>query len=87
MGAGCFFETMEKISYLGQEIVRWRVGQSTFLASPEKGARLMNWNVELGDGSVRDAWLAQPSGLALADGTLYFADSETQSACVPAKLL
>ena len=45
---------MEKISYLGQEIVRWRVGQSTFLASPEKGARLMNWNVELGDGSVRD---------------------------------
>ena len=45
---------MEKISYLGQTITRWTVGQSTFLALPEKGARLMNWNVTLGDGSVRD---------------------------------
>src|SRR5438876_893608 len=45
---------MEKISYLGQTIVRWRVGNSTFLALPEKGARLMNWNLQLGDGSVRD---------------------------------
>lgn len=33
----------------------------------------------LTDGSVHDAWLAQPSGLALADGTLYFADSETSA--------
>ena len=31
-----------------------RVGQSTFLALPEKGARLMNWNLTLADGSVRD---------------------------------
>lgn len=45
---------MEKISYLGQTLTRWRVGQSTFLALPEKGARLMNWNITLGDGSVRD---------------------------------
>jgi len=45
---------VEKISYLGQTIVRWRVGQSTFLALPERGARLMNWNLTLGDGSVRD---------------------------------
>ena len=45
---------MEKITYLGQTIVRWQVGASTFLALPEKGARLMNWNVTLGDGSVRD---------------------------------
>lgn len=33
---------------------RWQVGHSTFLALPERGARLMNWNVTLGDGSVRD---------------------------------
>jgi galactose mutarotase-like enzyme len=45
---------VEKISYLGHTLTRWRVGSSTFLAYPEKGARLMNWNVTLGDGSVRD---------------------------------
>lgn len=31
------------------------------------------------DGRHTDAWLAQPSGLALGDGVLYFADSETSS--------
>jgi galactose mutarotase-like enzyme len=45
---------MEKIPYLGRTLTRWRVGPSTFLAMPEKGARLMNWNLTLGDGSVRD---------------------------------
>jgi galactose mutarotase-like enzyme len=45
---------MEKVSHLGHTLTRWRVGQSTFLAFPEKGARLMNWNLTLGDGSVRD---------------------------------
>lgn len=54
---------MEKISYLGHTLTRWRVGQSTFLALPELGARLMNWNVTLGDGSVRDVlyWPEQTS--------------------------
>jgi galactose mutarotase-like enzyme len=45
---------MEKVSYQGHTLTRWRVGQSTFLALPEIGARLMNWNLTLGDGSVRD---------------------------------
>ncbi|HUG11689.1 MAG TPA: aldose epimerase [Opitutaceae bacterium] len=45
---------MEKLPYLGKEIGRWQSGPSTFLAMPEAGARLMNWNVTLGDGSVRD---------------------------------
>ncbi len=45
---------MEKVSYQGQTLTRWRVGNSTFLALPEKGARLINWNIALGDGSVRD---------------------------------
>jgi galactose mutarotase-like enzyme len=45
---------MEKIPYLGHTLTRWRVGQSTFLALPEKGARLMNWHLTLADGSVRD---------------------------------
>jgi galactose mutarotase-like enzyme len=54
---------MEKIPYFGQNLIRWRVGGSTFLALPEKGARLMNWNIELGDGSVRDVvyWPEIPS--------------------------
>jgi galactose mutarotase-like enzyme len=45
---------MEKIPYLGHTLARWQVGPSTFLALPEKGARLMNWHLTLGDGSVRD---------------------------------
>jgi galactose mutarotase-like enzyme len=45
---------MEKIPYLGQTLIRWRAGGSTFVALPEKGARLMNWNIAMGDGSVRD---------------------------------
>jgi galactose mutarotase-like enzyme len=45
---------MEKIPYFGQTLLRWSVGDSTFLALPERGARLMNWNIAMGDGSVRD---------------------------------
>lgn len=45
---------MEKIAYLGTELRRWQVGRSIFLALPERGARLMNWHVELADGSMRD---------------------------------
>lgn len=45
---------MERIDYLGAEIGSWKVGNSTFLAWPEHGARLMNWHLELADGSFRD---------------------------------
>ncbi len=45
---------MEKVPYLGETLTRWNVGSSTFLALPERGARLMHWHVTLGDGSVRD---------------------------------
>jgi len=45
---------MERIPYLGHTIFKWQVGASSFLALPEMGARLMNWNVTLGDGSIRD---------------------------------
>lgn len=45
---------METITYHGQTLTRWRVGQSSFLAWPEKGARLLNWNLTHADGSVRD---------------------------------
>jgi galactose mutarotase-like enzyme len=45
---------MERINYLGEELCRWKVGASTFLAWPEHGARLMNWNLQLADGSIRD---------------------------------
>lgn len=45
---------MESVPYLGNTLTRWRVGSSTFLAMPERGARLMNWHVTHADGSVRD---------------------------------
>ncbi len=45
---------METIEFKGQTIRKWSVGNSTFLALPEKGARLMNWHIRLADGSVRD---------------------------------
>jgi galactose mutarotase-like enzyme len=45
---------MEKAPYLDSTLTRWAVGNSTFLAMPEKGARLMNWNLKLPDGSFRD---------------------------------
>ena len=57
-GARTEFTTglMEQISYLGKSLTRWQVGKSTFLAWPEKGARLMSWNHQLGDwfGARRD---------------------------------
>jgi galactose mutarotase-like enzyme len=45
---------MESVIYQNQEIKRWDVGPSTFLALPEKGARLLNWHLNMSDGSVRD---------------------------------
>ena len=45
---------MNRLQYGGKEIRRWEIGPSSFLAAPESGARLMNWNITLGDGSVRD---------------------------------
>lgn len=45
---------MEKVPYLGHTLTRWQVGSSTFLALPERGARLMNWHVTHGDGSLRE---------------------------------
>ncbi len=54
---------MEKVPYQGQTLTRWEVGPSTFLALPEKGARLMNWHLTLADGTVRDVvyWPEVPS--------------------------
>ncbi|MEX2045023.1 MAG: aldose epimerase [Opitutus sp.] len=57
---------MEKVTYQGQTLTRWCVGNSTFLALPEKGARLMNWAITLGDGSVRDV-LHWPEDANFAD--------------------
>ncbi len=45
---------METINYQGETLHKWIIGPSTFLAYPEKGARLMNWNLSYADGSVRD---------------------------------
>ncbi|WOO42104.1 hypothetical protein [Rubellicoccus peritrichatus] len=45
---------METIEVEGKQIRKWKVGASTFLAWPEAGSRLMNWHVQMADGSIRD---------------------------------
>ncbi|MGJ8637813.1 MAG: aldose 1-epimerase [Opitutaceae bacterium] len=45
---------METIDYNGVQLHRWNCGPSSFLARPEAGARLMNWNLRMSDGSFRD---------------------------------
>lgn len=42
------------VPYLGETLHRWSIGRSTFLAAPERGARLMHWGIELPDGTDRD---------------------------------
>ncbi len=45
---------MEEVEYLDGVIRRWQIGGSSFLAWPERGARLMNWNIAYADGTFRD---------------------------------
>ncbi|MFP4157553.1 MAG: aldose epimerase [Opitutales bacterium] len=45
---------MEIVEHQGLKLHRWQCGPSTYLARPELGARLMNWNLRMADGSVRD---------------------------------
>ena len=45
---------MQPVPYLGHTIRRWQIGNSTYLAWPEQGARLMHWHHERADGSLRD---------------------------------
>ena len=54
---------MEKVPYHGKNLTRWTVGNSTFLALPEEGALLMNWSLQLADGSIRDIlyWPENPN--------------------------
>jgi len=45
---------MRTIEYDGRQIRRWDIGPSTFLAWPERGARLINWYITYADETVRD---------------------------------
>jgi galactose mutarotase-like enzyme len=45
---------MKIVDHQGLKLHRWQCGPSTYLARPELGARLMNWNLRMADGSVRD---------------------------------
>lgn len=45
---------MEIVEFNGAKLYKWKVGASNFVADPARGARLMNWFLELADGSVRD---------------------------------
>jgi galactose mutarotase-like enzyme len=45
---------LDTVPYLGETLHRWRIGRSTFLASPARGARLMHWSLALPDGTDRE---------------------------------
>jgi galactose mutarotase-like enzyme len=45
---------METIDYQGVRLHRWNCGPSSFLARPELGARLINWSLQMADGTIRD---------------------------------
>lgn len=45
---------MEIIDFESNKLYKWKVGASTFIANPTRGARLMNWYLEFADGSTRD---------------------------------
>lgn len=58
---------MEIVEFEGQNLYRWKIGASHFIASPERGARLMNWFLEMADGSVRDI-LYWPENADMGEG-------------------
>ncbi|MBO6102804.1 MAG: aldose epimerase [Opitutales bacterium] len=45
---------MEIVDFNGSKLYKWNIGPSTFIANPVRGARLMNWYLNLADGSLRD---------------------------------
>lgn len=45
---------MEIVDFNGEKLYKWKVGASNFIANPKRGARLMNWFLQMADGSVRD---------------------------------
>lgn len=57
---------METIEFEGMALKQWRCGPSTYLARPDLGARLMNWNLRMADGSVRDV-IHWPEGANIGD--------------------
>ena len=59
---------MEKITFHGHQVTRWQLGDSTFLAMPELGARLMRWQIAPTGGATREV--------------IYWPDSE-QAAAFP----
>lgn len=50
----CHAVGMDTIEFEGQTLHRWTVGASTYLAIPERGARLLNWHIDLANGTTRD---------------------------------
>ena len=87
---------METITYQGETIRKWTLGSSTFLAWPERGARLMNWHLTFADGTVRDViyWpedtdMAHPASIRGGNPILFpfvarsFDDGKENAWCTP----
>lgn len=45
---------LDTAAYRDGQITRWRVGASTFIAIPERGARLLRWEVARPDGTMQE---------------------------------
>lgn len=60
---------LEEFQLEGHRVCKWTHGNSSYLAMPEQAARLMNWHVQMADGSVRDViyWPDNPNYSAPGD--------------------
>ena len=64
---------METIEIDGAEIMRFNIGASAYLLNPREGARLINWNISMADGAVRDV-IYWPEGKPLSGAEFTSAD-------------
>lgn len=57
---------LDSVALADGNVTRWQVGPSTFMAIPERGARLLRWQLAQPDGTTREV-LHWPEGTSLAD--------------------
>lgn len=57
---------LDSTTYLDGRITRWRVGASTFVVIPERGARLLRWQLARPDGTTREV-IHWPERTSLAE--------------------
>lgn len=61
---------MEIVDFNGLKLYKWVIGASTFIVNPTAGARLMNWNISMALGDVRDV-IYWPEDAPMGEGFPY----------------